>query len=319
MATVGCAGILVADTFCGPMAALPEPGELLLVDDMPMSAGGCAANVAIDLALQGIDVEIAGCVGGDASADSLVLELQRAQVGCDHIVRSPYLPTSKTVILLTQGEDRRYVHAFGANGSFSVSDIDPDWAKGVQVLYIGGLFALPGVSLEELAVLLEECRQAGVTTVVDVVVPREAVYGRSLDLLLPHIDYFVPNSDEARAFTGAAEPHDQISSLRSRGARTVIVTCGAHGSVAGDDERIWHAEAFRLEAVDPSGSGDAFTAGVITGIVHGWNLPRMLRYGNALGASAARAVGTTSSVFGGDEASAFLARHPIEVREVRWK
>lgn len=319
MATVGCGGILVADMFCGPMATLPEPGELLLVNDMPTSAGGCAANVAIDLALQGIEVEVAGCVGGDASADSLVLELRRAHVGCDRIVRSPHLPTSKTVILLTSGEDRRYVHAFGANGAFSVSDIDRDWAKSLQVLYIGGLFALPGVSVEELAVLLEECRQAGVTTVVDVVVPRDRVDGRALDPLLPHIDYFVPNSDEARAFTGAADPRDQISSLQSRGARTVIVTCGASGSVAGDGERIWRAEACRLEAVDPSGSGDAFTAGVITGIVRGWDLPRMLRYGGALGASAARSVGTTSSVFRGDEADSFLAHHPVEVREVQWK
>ena len=187
------------------------------------------------------------------------------------------------------------------------------------MLYIGGLFALPNVSLEELAVLLGECRQAGVVTVVDVVVPRDFVDERALDLVLPHIDYFLPNSDEARVFTGAAEPPEQISSLRSRGARTVIITCGAHGSVAGDDERILAAEAHRLNAVDPSGSGDAFTAGVITGIVHGWDLPDMLRYGSALGASAARAIGTTSSVFRADEAGAFLARHPVEVRKIRWK
>ena len=33
MAQVGCAGILVADTLCGPVAALPEPGELLPVEE----------------------------------------------------------------------------------------------------------------------------------------------------------------------------------------------------------------------------------------------------------------------------------------------
>jgi len=45
----------------------------------------------------------------------------------------------------------------------------------------------------------------------------------------------------------------------------------------------------------------------------------MLRYGAALGASAARAVGTTTSVFRGDEAERFLAGHPIEVKEIPWK
>ena len=52
MVQVGCAGILVADTLCGPVEALPRPGQLLAVEDIPSKAGGCAANVAIDLARQ---------------------------------------------------------------------------------------------------------------------------------------------------------------------------------------------------------------------------------------------------------------------------
>ena len=39
MADVGCAGILVADTFCGPMKRLPLEGELLAIDRMPSKAG----------------------------------------------------------------------------------------------------------------------------------------------------------------------------------------------------------------------------------------------------------------------------------------
>ena len=73
---VGCAGILVADTFCGPMPALPAEGELLAVASMPTRPGGCAANVAIDLAKQGVaEVEICGCVGRDAGGRMLVESL----------------------------------------------------------------------------------------------------------------------------------------------------------------------------------------------------------------------------------------------------
>ena len=65
MTEVGCAGILVEDTFCGPMPLCPPEGQLVAVDAMPTKAGGCAANVAIDLAKQGVEVEIIGCVGRD--------------------------------------------------------------------------------------------------------------------------------------------------------------------------------------------------------------------------------------------------------------
>ena len=72
MAEVGCAGILVADTFCGPMKRLPAEGELLAIQQMPSKAGGCAANVAIDLAKQGMSADVCGCVGADASAEVLL-------------------------------------------------------------------------------------------------------------------------------------------------------------------------------------------------------------------------------------------------------
>jgi sugar/nucleoside kinase (ribokinase family) len=76
----------------------------------------------------------------------------------------------------------------------------------------------------------------------------------------------------------------------------------------------WRAGVFDTEVVDPSGSGDAFSSGVIMGVARGWNLPETLRYASALGASATRAVGTTQSVFTAAEAEAFLASHSLELR-----
>lgn len=317
-AVVGCAGILVTDMICGPLEGLPGPGELLMVDDMPVSAGGCAANVAIDLARQGLTVDVAGCLGSDAPAEIVTAELRRANVGCDRIIRSTETQTSKTVILLVAGEDRRYIHTFGANAAFRIDDIDRAWAASLAVLYIGGLFAMPGIDAGELAGLLAACRKAGVMTVVDVVMPRQAQPIASLDRLLPHVDYFLPNRDEAHALTGLRDPFGQIAALRAKGARTVVVTNGEAGSCAGDDAGRWSAGAYRLDAVDPSGSGDAFAAGVITGIVRGWPVPQMLRYGAALGASAARSIGTTAGVFRSDEAEVFIAANPLEVKELAW-
>src|SRR5690348_16670521 len=98
-AQVGCAGILVADTFCGPMAALPPAGQLLSVDGMPSRPGGCAANVAIDLVKQGIRVDVAGRVGRDAGAGLITSAFEKHGIGCERITISDDHPTSTTVIL----------------------------------------------------------------------------------------------------------------------------------------------------------------------------------------------------------------------------
>ncbi len=47
---------MVSNTFCGPMKELPQQGQLIAIDSFVNSAGGCAANVAMDLAKQGCNM-----------------------------------------------------------------------------------------------------------------------------------------------------------------------------------------------------------------------------------------------------------------------
>jgi sugar/nucleoside kinase (ribokinase family) len=313
MAEVGCAGILVADTFCGPMRELPREGQLLTVDSMPSKAGGCAANVAICLAKQGVEVDVVGCLGKDPAAKILLACFEEHRVGCEYVVYTDRYPTSTTVILLVEGQDRRYIHAFGANTAFTVTHVRRDWLMGLKVFYLGGLFAMPAVETGELFDLLTFCRMHGIITVVDVVVPQQFAGIGELKPLLPHIDYFLPNDDEARQITGQIDLFDQAHTFQDSGANTVIITHGRAGATAVRGGEVWRSGAYQMPVVDPTGPGDAFASGIITGILRGWDLPCTLRYASALGASATRAIGTTDGVFTSGEAESFIASHPLEV------
>jgi len=313
MSKVGCAGIVVADTFCGPMERLPKEGELLALDGFEFKVGGCAANVAIGLAKQGVGVELSGCVGRDANADQMLSILQGHEIGCRAVVRSASLATSQTVILLVKGEDRRFIHVFGANRDYCVSHINQEWVEGLDVLYLGGLFALPGINMKELGELLKFCRARRVTTVVDVVVPQQQKGFGGLDRVLPYVDYFLPNDQEAERLTGKSDVMDQLRAFRKCGVQTVIITQGSQGAVGVQGDDLYRAGVFRTQVVDPSGSGDAFAAGVVTGIVEGWPMTRTLAYASALGCSAVRSVGCTDSVFTRQEADEFLRANTLEI------
>jgi sugar/nucleoside kinase (ribokinase family) len=315
VADVGCAGLLVEDCFCGPLKALPFEGTLTLLEEMPVKAGGCAANVALDLAKQGISVDVAGCVGLDAAAQMLRSAFAAHEVGYSRVVSVEGFPTSKTVILLIEGQDRRFFHLVGANRTFAVEHLPRDWLSQLKVFYLGGLFALPGIDFDELATLLKFCRNKGVITVVDVVAPQGLQGMVQLTKLLPWVEVFVPNDDEARAFTGLTDPFDQLRSFENAGASTVIITRGARGLAALQRGNTYACGAYQMNVVDPSGSGDAFTAGVIRGVLRKEDLPTTLRYASAVGASATRAAGTTDSVFSAAEAEAFVAAHPLTVTE----
>ena len=123
-------------------------------------------------------------------------------------------------------------------------------------------------------------------------------------------------NDEAAQLTGVTDPIEQIRAFRSHGASTVVITCGNQGAVAADGQNVWRSGCYEVDVVDPSGSGDAFTTGLITAVRRGWGMPRVLAYASALGASAIGSVGCTEGVFTPPEAEAFIKAKTLHVEQV---
>ena len=310
-----CAGILVADHFVPPLPRLPAEGELLKVDGMLLDTGGCAANVATDLARMGVRVAVAGMVGADPFGDFVRADLERKGL-YSAILVSRKSPTSQTVILPVRGQDRRFIHSLGANADFTLEDIPADLLIHSRVLYVGGYFILPGVDPRSLARLLKKAREHGVRTVLDVagVDPQGGM--EKIKPALPFTDVFLPNDDEAALLTGETDPLRQAEALRRAGAAAVVVTLGARGCIVSTAERALRAGVFTVDVVDPSGSGDAFDAGYIVGMLEGWDLERTVRFASAAGASCCTRLGCTAGVWDRARAESFCGAHTLDIRDV---
>src|SRR6187431_384226 len=96
---VVCAGILVADHVCTPMDRLPEAGHLVAVGGMHLLTGGCAANVAVNVAKQGIAVGAVGRVGEDTWGRFIREDLAARGVDTAEVTVSRREQTSQTMIL----------------------------------------------------------------------------------------------------------------------------------------------------------------------------------------------------------------------------
>jgi len=313
---VVCAGILVADHVCTPMDHLPEEGHLVAVERMFLLTGGCAANVGVNVAKQGVGVTVLGAVGDDSWGRFVREDLAARGVDTGRVRVVPDLHTSQTMILLCKGQDRRFVHTFGANAAFRAADVDPDSLAGARVFYLGGYLAMPGLVPEDLAALFAACRARGMQTVLDVVVPTGAEAAGALAPVLPHTDVFLPNNDEAEILTGEVRPERQARRLLEMGVETVVVTLGGDGLLFARGDELGRADHYPSEVVDQTGAGDAFCAGFITGMVRGLDLRGSVEYGSALGASCVRSIGCYQGVFDRAQAEAFVAEHPLPVRSV---
>lgn len=308
-----CAGIVVADHLCHPIDHLPAAGELVMTEKMVLSLGGCAANTAVDLAKMGERPAVVGRVGDDLFGRIVAEMLTQHGVDVRYLRKTPDQETSQTLIVNVRGEDRRFIHSFGANAAFVAEDIPGDRLAAVRVLYVGGYLVMPKLDQAALAAVFARARKAGVTTVLDVVVPGPGDHLDALRQLLPEVDVFLPNTDEAAILTGEKDPVSQAKQFHDLGAGTVIITLGAAGSVLWSDDAQLRAGAFPVTFVDGSGGGDAFAAGYIYGLLHEMDVVDRLRYASALGASCVQSLGTTPGVFTRDECEKFLSEHVLEV------
>lgn len=311
-----CAGIIVADFVCAPVAAVPAAGGLEMTDAISLAIGGCAANVATDLVKIGRKAAVVGRVGTDMPGRFVRDELSCSGVETNWLVETPTLQTSSTLVINVRGEDRRFIHTFGANAAFDGSEIPPDLIRQARSLYVGGFFLMPRLTSRRVAELFRSARDAKVPTVLDVVIPDPTHCWRELQDVLPWTDVFLPNVDEGRQITGLDDSVSQARAFRDAGAKTVIITCGGAGAVLSNDDSIIRSGGFPCEFVDGTGSGDAFAAGYISGLIDGYPAKRCLEIGSALGASCVRRAGATAGVFNHLELTDFLSQHRLPMERL---
>ena len=310
-----CGGIIVADHVCTPIDHVPAAGELVMAERMLLTIGGCAANAAVDLVKMGIRAAVVGRVGDDVFGRVVSDMLRASGVDVSCLKVSSGNETSQTLIVNVKGHDRRFIHTFGANADFTAADLPQHLLPRVKVLYLGGYLLMPNVCQEELVPMFQAAQRAGVKTVLDVGVPGPGEYLSRLEKLLPYVDVFLPNHDEAALISGVKEPLAQAEFFHQRGVKTAVVTMGGEGAVLVEDGLRLRAGVFCMPYVDGSGGGDAFDAGYIYGLLRGLDAQGCLQVASALGASCVRAIGTTPGVFTRDECEQFLGEHALAVHQ----
>ena len=313
MLDVLCFGIIVSDHLCLPISHLPRAGELVMSPRMELAIGGNAANVSTDLAKLGAKVGVVGLVGKDVFGRHVRESLEAAGVDCRLLCESATSQTAQSLIVNVQGEDRRFIHAVGANAEFDASQVTPELVRDCRVLFLGGYLLADNPPIENVVRLFQTARDAGVTTLLDVVIPGPGDYWPRLRPVLALTDIFMPNEDEAKLITGESDPWRQAETFHAAGVRTSIITRGGGGCVIVTADGRYAADAHRVPFVDGTGSGDAFVAGYIHGLLHGADTLQCVRLGSALGASCVQSTGATTGVFNATELHAFVAANALTI------
>ncbi|MFH8343681.1 ribokinase [Streptomyces sp. NPDC018045] len=273
------------------VARRPGAGETVHGSDLVESAGGKGANQAAAAARIGGRVGLLARVGDDAYGE-LLLDAQRA-AGTDvgQVIVESGTRTGTAMIIVGPDGDNSIVVSPGANAALTPADV---------AAARDAIAASAAVSLQ-LEVPMETVRATAATATETGtrVVLNPSPTPDSLDPeLLGAADPLVVNEHEAQQLAGRGEgtPEEWAHALREQGARSVVVTLGGDGALVVDGAgRADRVPGVKVEAVDTTGAGDAFTGALATRLARGDSLTDAARFAVRVGAAAVTKPGAQPS------------------------
>jgi sugar/nucleoside kinase (ribokinase family) len=261
------AGTLVADVVVGPISAWPHPGKNGDIDYVDIVPGGSVANTGMALACLGIPVSACAAVGGD-NLGRIVNEFVSSWATRNAIKVIPSARTTAGIVAVSENSDRSFLSAPGACDQFdlSVEELETELSSGSRALHVGYAMILPALDGAPLKRVMEEASRRGALTSLDVTYYDNRPWPELLKLM-PEVDVFCPSLSEAHLITGESDPGEAARALVEAGVRQfVAVTDGEHGALVDIvDEGQEFIPARPVRAINTTGAGDAFIAGVLAG------------------------------------------------------
>lgn len=305
-------GIVVADILVKGYEKLPKPNELVSCEPLRLEIGGGATNVGIAIASIGAKVEIIGYVGEDIFGDGVINLIKKTTAGVSFFKRSKDFSTSTSIVLIPKSGERAFIHHPGANGCLTAEDLieaienfDGDHFN------LSGYGVLPGIRIENLKPIFSKAQEKGVTVSFDVVSVEDLKkYRREfIEEILPLVDLFSPNFEEAKIITGLSDPRYSVKELGKICKSFAAVTMGEKGAYISDGKDVVYLQPLSIDTVDTTGAGDGFLAGLIYGFLKGWDIEKTGRLATTMGALATTEMGASSVFRQKNKVNHFLKIH----------
>ena len=283
---------------------LPVPGETVKGSMFKMGPGGKGFNQCVAAHKAGAEVVMITKVGRDSFANVALDTMTDLVMDKEHIFVSDDRETGIALILVDENTSQNEIIIVpGACNTITDEEIK----------------SIENVIKESEYVLLQlEVNQDANEMVVDManrygckVIVNTAPYSPVTDDFLSKAYMVTPNEVEAEELTGI--PVSDLQSAKKaaayfydKGVQKVLITLGSRGVFVSSDGREEIVPAFKVDAVDTTGAGDAFNGGLLAALAEGKDIWEAVRFANGLAALSVQKLGTTPSMPSREEIDAFL-------------
>jgi ribokinase len=282
---------------------LPSIGETLLGTGYRVDCGGKGSNQAVGSARLGAKVNFVARIGKDAFGEMALTLYREEGMDVAYVKQTVGAPTGVGFIMVEAASGNNCIVIDpGANELLTADDISGCSAAFESASVVLTQLEIP-VAAAEAALRLG--RAGGAITILNPAPVRPLPPS-----ILQLVDVLTPNQVEAKVLSGRSpdaviEPEKLARELIRSGVKQVVMTLGERGALIVTPSSSTHVPAVPMSAVDTTGAGDAFNAGLATALASGASLEAAVQFAVVTGGLAVTKEGVIPSLPSRDEVRDF--------------
>jgi ribokinase len=271
----------------------PAPGETLMGQRFTTVYGGKGANQAVQAARLGAAVSFVGKVGNDLFGQDMLANFRQEGMDATYVSTTDQAASGVALIVIEASGMNSIIVISGANSLLSEQDVE---AARPAITSAQVLVCQMEVPMAANLAAMRIAHAAGVPILFN----PAPISGPVPTEVYQLADIFCPNESEAQLLTG--QPVDSMEQaqaagriLLGRGARQVILTLGARGSLLVTPQQVLQVPAPQVKAVDTTGAGDSFVGSLAFFLGHGLDLPTAMHRASQIAAQSVQKAGAQTS------------------------
>jgi ribokinase len=278
---------------------LAHGDQQVIIKNNQSTPGGSAANTIFNLAGLNVKTGFVGSVGDDKDGDYIKSYMKTAGIDIRFVKTINDIPTGKVLIFVDTHGERAMYSLPGANAEFLKEDQYIKYLKSSTFVVFS---AIPGnSSLVKISSIIDQIY----TDTKPVFMPGGLYSSLGIEKIKPIIErtyLMILNTREINTITDCNDKYfDGTAKLHKLGCKNVVVTLGKNGALvsSSSDMKGLNVHTPILAPgmiVDSTGAGDAFTAGLLYGLLKKREIAEAAIYGNLSARACIQAVGARAGL-----------------------
>ncbi|GAB97926.1 sugar/nucleoside kinase (ribokinase family) [Kineosphaera limosa] len=298
-------GMVFLDIIFTGLPQMPRQGQEVWAQGMGSCPGGIA-NLAVAAARLGLRTSLGAAFGDDDYGEFCWRTLaEQEHVDLRASRRYPDWHSPVTVSMAVEGDRNMVTHGHREPQSATELIGRPPRSRAVLL----DLDPAQPIGGGDEPTWADFARQEGALLFADIGWDASGAWDRGVLRQLEHCHAFLPNADEAMAYTGTRTAREAMWQLADL-VPLAVVTQGPDGAIAYDSSTGEEAAvpALRVTAIDATGAGDVFAAAMTLGTLAGWPLAQRLAFAALCSSLAVQQVGGSLAAPGWGDIADWWAR-----------